>query len=121
MKELTFSTLLAVFEEVFGTGLFWVMVLLAILGLLAFLYVVMRERTVESARFLRSEIIGLIGGFLAIWFVQTITSSGYSDIGGPVDLIILFLIWLAGAIGTVMAAYTVQGLFLTRKKVSESE
>jgi hypothetical protein len=51
--------------------------------------------------------------------VQTITSSGYSDIGGPVDLIILFLIWLAGAIGTVMAAYTVQGLFLGKKRGNE--
>ena len=26
MKDLTFSTLIAVFEEIFGRGLFWVMV-----------------------------------------------------------------------------------------------
>lgn len=121
MKELTFSTMLAVFEEVFGVGLFWVMVVLAILGLVAFLFVLMRERRVESARFLRSEIIGLAGGFLAIWFVQTITSSGYSDIGGPIDLIILFLIWLAGAIGTVMAAYTLQGLLQSKKKEAKAD
>ncbi len=115
MKELTLSTLLAVFEEVFGTGLFWVMVVLAILGLIAFLFVLLREKTVVSSRFLRAEILGLIGGFVAIWFVQYITSSGYSDIGGPIDLIILALIWLAGAIGTVMVAYTAQGLLQSKK------
>ncbi|MCV6601255.1 MAG: DUF5368 domain-containing protein [Cohaesibacter sp.] len=116
MKELTLSTMLAVFEEVFGMGLFWAMVIMAIIGLLAFLLIVMKERKLESARFLRSEIIGLAGGFLAIWFVQAITSSGYSDIGGPVDLIILLLIWLAGAIGTVMTAYILQGLWGAAKK-----
>ncbi len=116
MKELTFSTLLAVFEEVFGPTLFWALVALAVLGLIAFLYVLFREKTLASGRFLRSEIVGVIGGFAAIWFVQTMTSSGYGDIGGPIDLIILALIWIAGAVGTVMVAYTIQGLFFSKKK-----
>lgn len=115
MQELTFGTLIAVFEEMFGTGLFWAMVVLAGLGLLAFLFVLLRERTFVSSRFLRAELVGLVGGFLAILFVQYITSSGFSDIGGPVDLIVVALIWIAGAIGTVMAAYVVQGLLFGKK------
>ncbi|WP_114010141.1 DUF5368 domain-containing protein [Cohaesibacter intestini] len=116
MKELTLSTLLAVFEEVFGPALFWALVALAVIGLIAFLYVLFRERTLASGRFLRSEIVGVIGGFAAIWFVQTMTSSGYGDIGGPIDLIILALIWIAGAVGTVMVAYTLQGLLFSNTK-----
>ena len=116
MKELTLSTMLAVFEEVFGPALFWMLIGLAILGLVAFLYVLMRERNFASGRFIRSEILGVIGGFAAIWFVQIVTASGYGDIGGPIDLIILALIWIAGAAGTVMVAYTIQGLLFGQKK-----
>ncbi len=77
-----------------------------------------RERTFASGRFIRSEILGLIGGFAAIWFVHVMTASGYGDIGGPVDLMILALIWIAGAAGTVMVAYTIQGLIFGKKKAS---
>ena len=112
MKELTFETMIAVFEEIFGAGLFWVLVVLAVLGLAAFLYILVSERSFKSARFKRSELLGIAGGFLAVWFVQMITSSGYSDIGGPVDLILVMLIWLAGAFGTIMVAYTLQGLHI---------
>lgn len=119
MKELTLSTMLAVFEEVFGTGLFWALVVLAIIGLAVFLYVLLSEKTFVSGRFIRSELLGIIGGFVAVWFVQVITSSGYSDIGGPVDLIIVALIWLAGAIGTVMVAYTIQGFLFRKEAASE--
>ena len=115
MKELTLSTMLAVFEEVFGPALFWALVVLAVIGLVAFLYVLVRERTFASGRFIRSEILGLIGGFGAVWFVHFMTHSGYSDLGGPIDLIIIALIWLAGAIGTVMVAYTIQGFLFGRK------
>ena len=120
MKELTLSTLLAVFEEVFGPALFWSLVVLAVIGLAAFLYILLREGSLSSVRFLRSEIVGLVGGFAAIWFVQFITHSGYTDLGGPIDLIMLALIWTAGAIGTVMVSYTVQG-FVFGKKVAETE
>ena len=116
MKELTLSTMLAVFEEVFGMALFWVLVALAVIGLIAFLYILMRERNFAPGRFITAQILGLIGGFLAIWFVHTITHSGYGDLGGPIDLIIIALIWIAGAIGTVMVAYTIQGFLFGKKK-----
>lgn len=121
MKELTLSTMIAVFEEVFGSGLFWALVVLAALGLAAFLFILARERSFQPGRFIRSELLGIIGGFAAVWFVQMITSSGYSDIGGPVDLIIVMLIWLAGAFGTIMVAYTIQGFIFGKKAADPAE
>ena len=38
MKELTLETLIAVWEEMFGRGLFWTMVALAALMTLAFVF-----------------------------------------------------------------------------------
>ena len=52
MKDLTFGTLLAVFEEIFGRGLFWAMVIAAALITLAYLYVLIRDRAVSWRKFL---------------------------------------------------------------------
>lgn len=110
MKELTLSTLLAVFEEIFGAPLFWTMVVLAALGTLAFLYMLIRDRGLKALPLVRAEVVGLVGGLLAVFFVQFMTNSGFGDIGGPIDLITVLLIWVMGAIGTVMVVYVAQGL-----------
>jgi hypothetical protein len=47
MKDLTFGTLIAVFEEIFGRGLFWAMVVAAVLVTLGYLYVLIRDRSVS--------------------------------------------------------------------------
>ena len=100
MKDLTFETLLAVFEEIFGFGLFWAMVAAAAMVTVAFLYVLIRDRNLESRRLVRAELLAPIGAFAAILFVQAMTSSGFRDIGGPIDVIVLILIGAAGAVGS---------------------
>ena len=117
MKDLTFGTLIAVFEEIFGFGLFWTMVVVAALFLVLLVYLVIRERRVESGRLVRAELWAPIGAIAAILFVQWVTSSGFSDIGGPIDVIVLILIGAAGAIGLTMVAYVIQG-FLGRRKTA---
>jgi len=117
MKELTLSTLFAVFEEIFGRGLFWTMFAVAILVFLAFVYTVVRDRGIDSRNFLRAveEETGIAAA--AILFVQWFTSSGFSDVGGPVDVIVLILIGLAGAVGLVFVAYLAMALL---RPVAES-
>jgi len=110
MKDLTFETLIAVFEEIFGFGLFWAMVVAAALGTAAFLYVLIRDRNLVSRRLVRAELLAPIGAFAAIWFVQAMTSSGFRDIGGPVDVIVLIVIGAAGAVGLTIFAYVAQAL-----------
>ena len=106
MKDLTLSTLIAVFEEIFGTALFWAMVGAALLVTLAFLYVVIRDRGIRAAYFLRAELLAPVGALGAILFVQVMTSSGFRDIGGPLDVLMVGMTGIAGAGGLVLLAYT---------------
>ncbi|ADZ71054.1 DUF5368 domain-containing protein [Polymorphum gilvum] len=110
MKELTFGMLLAVFEEMFGPLLFWLMVAAAALITLAFVYVVIRDRSLESTRLVRAELLAPVGAIAAILFVQFITNSGFKDIGGPIDVIALILIGVAGAVGLTFLAYVAQAV-----------
>jgi hypothetical protein len=115
MKDLTLSTLIAVFEEIFGRSLFWAMVILAIAILGAFVYAVWRDRGLDSRNFLRAELSAPVGAIAAILFVQWFTSSGFADVGGPVDVLVLVLIGLGGAIGLVFLTYLAMALWRGRQ------
>ncbi|MDX5359828.1 MAG: DUF5368 domain-containing protein [Alphaproteobacteria bacterium] len=119
MKELTFDTLIAVFEEIFGAGLFWALVAAAVLISLAFLRVVIRDRGIVGHRFLRAELVAPLGAVAAILFVQWVTSSGFSDLGGPVDWIVVLLIGLAGAGGALFLAYTAFAMAGARRSAGD--
>jgi hypothetical protein len=110
MKDLTFGTILAVFEEIFGKGLFWGMVVVAMLVTLAYLYVLIRDRSISWRKFLLAQLSMPLGAVAAVWFVLRMTHSHLSNIGGPVDVILLLGIAGAGAIGLAILVYTLQSL-----------
>jgi len=110
MKDLTFETLLAVFEEMFGPALFWTMVVVAVLITLAYLYVLIRDRALSMRKFLLAQLSMPFGAVAAVLFVQWVTSSGLRDIGGPVDVIVLLGVAAAGAVGLAILVYTLQAL-----------
>ncbi|MCR9274426.1 MULTISPECIES: DUF5368 domain-containing protein [Mameliella] len=110
MKDLTFGTILAVFEEIFGKGLFWGMVVVAVLVTLAYLYVLIRDRSISWRKFLLAQLSMPLGAVAADWFVLRMTHSHLSNIGGPVDVILLLGIAVAGAIGLAILVYTLQSL-----------
>ena len=110
MEELTLTTLLAVFEEMFGAGLFWIMVVAALAITVGYIYVLIRDRAVSWRKFLLAQLSMPIGAIVAVLFVQFVTHSGFGDIGGPVDVIVLLGIAVAGAIGAAILVYTVQSL-----------
>jgi drug/metabolite transporter (DMT)-like permease len=114
MKDLTFGTLIAVFEEIFGRGLFWVMVGVAVLVTLGWLYVLIRDRSLGMRQFLIAQLFMPVGAVLAVWFVMVMTESNLSDIGGPVDLIVFLGIAAMGAVGSAILVYTVERLVLRR-------
>ncbi len=107
MKDLDIFVFLSVFQEMLGT-LLWVLLALAAVILALFLAVLIRDRGLSYRRFVRAELVGLVGGILAVLFMQQITSSRLSDLGGPVDVMLVALIWIAGAIGTTLVAYLAQ-------------
>jgi hypothetical protein len=107
MKELDIWVFVAVFQEMLGPAL-WLLLGLAVVVVASFIAVVLRDRGFSSRRFVRAQIVGVIGGIVAILVMQRITHSGFADVGGPIDVMLIALIWLVGAIGTTMLAYVAQ-------------
>lgn len=112
MKDLSFSTLIAVFEEILGRGLFWVFVVAAIFVTVCYFYVLLRDRHIGWQKFLVAQLFMPVGAVTAVWFVMAITHSGVGDIGGPIDAIILLAVASIGAIGIAILVYTVGALFV---------
>ncbi|SNS30664.1 DUF5368 domain-containing protein [Antarctobacter heliothermus] len=110
MKDMTFGTLLAVFEEIFGRGLFWVMVAVAGIVTLGYLFVLIRDRSVSWKKFLLAQLSMPVGAVAAVWFVMAMTHSHLSDMGGPVDIIVLMGVAAAGAVGMAILVYTAEAL-----------
>lgn len=115
MKELTLGTLIAVLEEVFGRGLFWIMVALAVLVTLAYLFVLIRDRSVSWRKFLLAQLFMPVGAVAAVLFVQAVTQSSFSDLGGPVDVIVLLGVAVLGAVGMAILVYTLEAFIGTRR------
>ena len=110
MKDLTFGTLIAVFEEIFGRGLFWAMVVVAGLVTLAYVYVLIPDHHISWRKFLLAQLSMPFGAVAAVWFVLVMTSSKLANIGGPIDIIVLLMVAVGGAIGAAVLVYTVQSL-----------
>lgn len=110
MKELTLQTLIAVFEEIFGRGLFWAMVAVAAVITLAYLYVLLRDRHLSARKFLTAQLFMPVGALAAVVFVQWVTHSGFGDIGGPIDWIVLLWVAALGAGGAAILVYTIEAL-----------
>jgi hypothetical protein len=118
MEEMSLATLFAVFEEMFGRGLFWAMVVVALAITVGWIYVLFRDRKVSWRKFLLAQLSMPVGAVAAVWFVMWITSSGLRHIGGPIDWIVLLGVAVAGAIGFAILVYVVQSL-LKRPGASE--
>lgn len=110
MKELSIGMLLAILEEIFGAGLFWGMVICALVVIGLFVLLIIRDKGLIAGRFLWSEITAPIGALAAILFVQIMTDSGFKDLGGPIDLILIIAIGCGGALVAPMFTYLLLGL-----------
>lgn len=119
MKDLTPGMMIAVFEEIFGPFLFWAMVAAAALVTLAYLYVLIRDRSMSMRKFLLAQISMPFGAVAAIWFVQVMTHSSVRDLGGPIDVIVYLAVGVVGAIGMAILVYTLQSLI--RGKASQTQ
>ena len=108
MKEFEPLVFLAVFQEMLGP-LLWIMLLLAVGGVAAFVLLFVREKGIDSRRLVRAELIGLVGGVAALVLMAKVTVSGFSDAGGPIDWLLVGLVWGTGLAGTTILAYDAMG------------
>jgi len=83
MDEMTLGTILAVFEEIFGKGLFWTTVVVAAVITVGYVYVLIRDHAMSMCKFLLVQLCMPIGGVAAVWFVLWVTRSGLTHMGGP--------------------------------------
>ncbi|PIE16947.1 MAG: hypothetical protein CSA68_00425 [Rhodobacterales bacterium] len=115
MKELSLSMLIAVFEDMFGKWLWWGLVLVAVAITVLFLIIIIKERHFSPKHFVVAQIFAPFGALAAVLFVQWITNSGFSDIGGPIDVIVLLGIAGLGAVGTSIWVYVINYFLKGRK------
>ena len=114
MQEISFETLLYVLIEVFGPVLFWLMVGVAAVVPLSYLFVLIRDRAVSWRKFLWAQLSMPVGAGAAVGFVMWGTDSNLRDMGGPIDLIILLGVAIIGAIGIAILVYTAEALLLRK-------
>ncbi|MDJ0686486.1 MAG: DUF5368 domain-containing protein [Alphaproteobacteria bacterium] len=110
MKELEFGTVLAVFEEMFGPALFWLLVAAAVVVTVAYLFVLVRDRSLSLKKFFWAQVSMPFGAIAAVWFCLAVTDSRLSDLGGPIDIVVFLAIAAMGAVGAAILVYTVEAL-----------
>jgi hypothetical protein len=108
MKELDPWVFVAVFQEMLGFWL-WIYLIVAAVGAVAFVLLLVRERTVVSRRLVQSELMGLLGGMVALVIMARVSSSGFTDAGGPADWFLIALVYGVGFAVTTVLLYTVMG------------
>lgn len=120
MKELDPFILLAVFQEMLGP-LLWLILAVVVVGTLAFLLLLVRERKIYSRRLMWSQLAGLFGGVMSLVIMAKVSASGYSDAAGPADWILLVLVFAVGAVGTTVLTYTIVGWVRTAMKMGGAQ
>ncbi|MGB0695032.1 MAG: DUF5368 domain-containing protein [Rhodospirillaceae bacterium] len=113
MNEFDLSVMLAVFQEMLGIW-FWILPLLAAFGIGGATMVLLKEKKLDTKRLVRCQALGLFGGIAALVLMAWVTVSGFSDAGGPVDWLLVGIIWGVGWLGTTILAYAVTGLVTNR-------
>ncbi|MFM6985654.1 MAG: DUF5368 domain-containing protein [Hydrogenophaga sp.] len=108
MKELDPMVFLAVFQEMLGPML-WLMLAAALAAVAAFVSLVVREKGIVSRRLVHAELLGLVGGGVALVIMAQVSSSGFTDAGGPADWFLIALVYGVGAVATVILTYAVMG------------
>lgn len=108
MKDLDPMVFLSVFQEMLGP-LLWILILLALGGTLAFLLLLKREKGIVAKRLVRAEMFGVLGGALALVLMAKVSSSGFTDAGGPADWFLIALVFGVGLIGTIIIVYSFLG------------
>jgi hypothetical protein len=105
MKELDPWVFVSVFQEMLGFWL-WAMLLGALAVVLAFVFLVVWEKTIVSRRLVHAELLGLLGGGPTLVIMAQVSSSGFTDAGGPADWFLIVLVYGVGLVATIVLTYS---------------
>lgn len=119
MKELDPLVFLAVFQEMLGPML-WVILAVVLIGTIAFVALLIRDKGVVASRLVRSQAVGLLGGALSLVVMAKVSSSGFTDAAGPADWIVITLVFVLGAIGSTIVIYTLSGWWTSLRQAGQA-
>ena len=68
-----------------------------------------RDRGIVAQRLVPAQFVGPIGGALALVLMAKVSSSGFTDAGGPADWLLIGLVFGLGLLGTMVLVYTAIG------------
>jgi len=102
-------TLIAIFQEMLGVFL-WPLLAFGVLAPLLFIAAAWRDRGLRARRLVWSEALGLAGGALALGLMALVSSSGFTDAGGPIDWLLIVAIFVLGMLWTAFAAYGIAAI-----------
>ncbi len=109
MSELDPVILFSVFKEMLGGPLLWLMLVVIVGGTLAFAFLLIREKGIIATRMLRCQAVGVLGGMSALVVMAKVSSSGFTDAGGPADWFLIALVFGLGLVGTTVITYGASG------------
>ena len=104
MDPIHLATLFAIFQEMLG-GFLWPLLVFGLLAPLLFLMAVWRDHGLRARLVVLSQALGLVGGALALILMAWLSSSGFTDAGGPIDWLLIALIFVLGMLWTAFAVY----------------
>ncbi|MEY8837880.1 DUF5368 family protein, partial [Cribrihabitans sp. XS_ASV171] len=70
---------------------------------------------VSWRKFLWAQLSMPVGAVAAVAFVLAVTRSSLTDMGGPIDVIVLLGIAVLGAVGLAILVYTLESLLGSRR------
>lgn len=108
MSEYQFSMLVSIMEIMLGV-FFWPLIIGVALLTLLFIVLLLKERQVFSRRLLHAQILGIFGGWFALWMMAVLSESRFTDAGGPIDWLVIIVVYILGFFGTAILWYTIAG------------
>jgi len=72
----------------------------------------LKDRGLHARRLIWSQVVGLLGGILALILMVQVSSSGYLRVGGPADWFLIALVYGAGFVVSTIIVYTFSGCWL---------
>ena len=102
MKELDPLILLAVFQEMMGP-LLWILLAIIVGGTIAFFALLAKEGGIVARRMISAQAAGILGGILALVLMVMVSSSGFTDAGGPADWFLIALVFGLGTFAGTLA------------------
>lgn len=108
MESLELAMVIAVLQEMLSWA-FYPLIIAALILTTAFVVLIIKEKALNAKRFVKAQVVGLVGGLVGVIVLFWLTQSGPSDIGAPIDAFVLLLTYGINFIGFTTLYYTITG------------